>query len=99
MAQNLVFWSTLLKSARLSDLETLTQTSSSQKRELVAIRCRMKVFWNQEFAVLCRFNSIIIRNAFFSIFEEFHSTVGLIRKHVEHLVGLLVARQNQGEVR
>ena len=35
----------------------------------------------------------------FLIFEEFHATIGLIRKHLEHLVDLLGARQNQGEVR
>ena len=34
-----------------------------------------------------------------SLFEEFHATIGPIRKHLEHLVGLLGARQSQGEVR
>ena len=44
---------------------------------------------------------IIIQNGsfFFLIFEEIHATIGLIRKHLEHLVGLLGAQQNQGEVR
>ena len=36
---------------------------------------------------------------YFLIFEEFPATIGLIRKHLEQLVGLLVARQIQGEVR
>ena len=40
-----------------------------------------------------------MHRCFFLIFEEFHSTIGSIRKNLEHLVGLLGARQNQGEVR
>ena len=56
----------------------------------------MKAFWNLNLAVFCRFNSIIIQNAlFFFLIEEFHATIGLIRKNLEHLVGLLSARQNQ----
>ena len=33
------------------------------------------------------------------MFEEFHEAIGLFRKHLEHMVGLLGTRQNQGEVR
>ena len=49
----------------------------------------------------CGFNSIIIQNAsfFFLKLEEFHATIGLIRTHLENLVGLLSAKQNQGEIR
>ena len=36
---------------------------------------------------------------FFLIFEEFHTTIGLNRKHLKHAVNFLGARQNQGEVR
>ena len=39
-----------------------------------------------------------MHRSFFLIFEEVRATIGLIRKHLEHLVGLLGARQNQGEV-
>ena len=35
----------------------------------------------------------------FFIFEEFHATIGLFRKHLENWVDLLSARQNQGEFR
>ena len=35
------------------------------KRALVIISRRMEVFWNYYFAVFCRFNSIIMQNAFF----------------------------------
>ena len=35
----------------------------------------------------------------FLIFEEFHATIVLTRKHLEHLVGLLGVRQNQVKVR
>ena len=42
---------------------------------------------------------MIKQNAFFSIFEEFNSTINLIRKILEHLVSLKGARQNKGEVR
>ena len=51
MAQNMLFWSTLIKFARLSDLETDTLIS---KRELVAIRRRMKSLELK----LCRFLQI-----------------------------------------
>ena len=36
---------------------------------------------------------------YFLIFEAFPATIGLIHKHLEHLVRLLAARQIQGEVR
>ena len=39
-----------------------------------------------------------MHRSFFLIFEEFHATIGLLRKYLEHLVGVLSARQNQGEV-
>ena len=50
----------------------------------------MKGFWNLNFAVYCRFKSLIIQNAslFFLAFEEIHSTIGQIRKRLEHLSGL-----------
>ena len=58
----------------------------------------MKVFWKENCAVFCRFKWIIVQNAsFFSIFDETHSTIGLIRKYLEHLVSLS-AQQIQGEV-
>ena len=39
-----------------------------------------------------------MHRCFFLIFEKFRSTIGLNWKHLEHLVGLLGAGQNQGEV-
>ena len=40
-----------------------------------------------------------MHRSFFLVFEEFLATIGLIRKQLEHLVCLLGARQNQGEIR
>ena len=42
MAQNMLFWSTLLKFARLSDLETLKQTPWSQQERFL----QLGAVWN-----------------------------------------------------
>ena len=56
-------WSSLFTFAEYRGLETGDTTFINSARELVENQRPVKLFWNQNFAVFCKFNSIIIQNA------------------------------------
>ena len=101
----MIFMFTLFKLAKSGDLETADIISLNSKRDIVET-LRLKSLSELKF---CRFIQIQFINytksiiVFFLIFEVFHSTIVLIRKHLEHTgslfwrttksgIGLMLAR-------
>ena len=80
----MLLWSTLFKFAENRDLETTNTISLSLKRELVETQRSIKVFWNKNFALFCKFNSIIIQIAF-KIWFISQKTIGQIPEYFEIL--------------
>ena len=74
IAQNMLFWSTLFKFAG-GDLQTADTISVNSEREVVEVRCPIRVFWNQKSAALQILLDTYKNASLFFDFELFHLTI------------------------
>ena len=81
MAQNMLFWSILIRFAQSRDLKTNITISVNTKREVVEIWRPIKVFL-KKFAVFLQIELTNYTKCIVIIFQKIHLTIDLIRKHL-----------------